>query len=58
MTPEETVLDVLATASEPLKSGEIAEAASLDPKVVAKAIKTLKAAEKITSPKRCYYAAQ
>lgn len=55
MSPEEQVLKTLAEAFVPLKSGEIAKAAQLEPKETAKAIKALKTAEKIISPKRCYY---
>ncbi|WP_346914953.1 HTH domain-containing protein [Clostridium sp.] len=52
------VLEVLKNSPEPLKSGEIAEKAGIDKKEVDKAIKSLKAEDKIESPKRCYYAAK
>lgn len=55
MDVKETVLNTLKKSSEPLKAGEIAEAAGLDKAAVDKAIKELKKEEKITSPKRCYY---
>jgi len=41
-----------------LKAGEIAEMAGIEKKMVDKAIKALKAEEKIVSPKRCYYEAK
>lgn len=52
----EVVLNCLKEKNEPMKAGEIAEATGLDKKVVDATIKTLKAEEKISSPKRCYYA--
>jgi DNA-binding IclR family transcriptional regulator len=51
----EKVLEVLKTAGKALKAGEIAEAAGIDKKEVDKAMKTLKAEGKITSPKMCYW---
>ena len=45
----------LLEKSEPMKAGEIAESLNADKKDVDKALKTLKAEEKITSPKRCFY---
>jgi DNA-binding IclR family transcriptional regulator len=51
----EKVLEVLKTAGKALKAGEIAEAAGLDKKDVDKAMKTLKAEGKISSPKMCYW---
>lgn len=51
----EKVLEVLKTAGKALKTGEIAEAAGLDKKDVDKAMKTLKAEGKISSPKMCYW---
>ena len=52
------VLEILKSSSEPLKAGEIAEKAGIDKKEVDKAIKSLKAEEKIESTKRCYYSAK
>ncbi|MDU1412138.1 MAG: HTH domain-containing protein [Clostridium sp.] len=52
------VLEILKNSSEPLKAGEIAEKAGMDKKEVDKAIKTLKAEDKIESPKRCFYSAK
>ena len=51
----EKVLQALQTAGKPLKAGEIAEASGLDKKEVDKAMKVLKADEKIVSPKRCFW---
>lgn len=51
----EKVLEVLKTSGKALKAGEIAEAAGLDKKDVDKAMKTLKAEGKISSPKMCYW---
>lgn len=51
----EKVLAVMTAAGKPVKAGEIAELAGLDKKEVDKAIKMLKAEEKITSPKVCFY---
>lgn len=55
MDVEKTVIETLKKAGKPLKAGEIAELAGMDKKMVDKAIKALKTADKINSPKRCYY---
>lgn len=55
MDIQEKVLELLANSEEPLKGGQIAEQLGLDKKDVDKAIKKLKAEEKICSPKRCFY---
>lgn len=55
MNVHEKILELLKSNEEPMKSGEIAEALSLDKKEVDKAIKALKADGRITSPKRCFY---
>jgi len=52
---EEKVLAAMQAAGKPMSAGQIAEAAGLDKKVVEKAMKVLKAEEKIVSPKRCYW---
>ncbi|WP_303918578.1 MULTISPECIES: hypothetical protein [Draconibacterium] len=49
------VLAAMQAAGKPLKAGEIAEASGLDKKEVDKAMKVLKAEEKIVSPKRCFW---
>ncbi len=51
----EKVLAAMQAAGKPMKAGEIAEAAGLDKKEVDKAMKELKAEEKIVSPKRCFW---
>ncbi len=53
---QQTVLAAMVKAGKPMKAGEVAAAAGLDEKVVAKAMDELKKAGKIHSPKRCYYA--
>lgn len=55
MENETLVLDVLKKADAPLKSAQIAEIAKMDKKDVDNAIKKLKQAEKIISPKVCFY---
>lgn len=51
----EKVLEAIQSAGKPMKAGEIAEAAGLDKKEVDKAMKVLKAEERIVSPKRCFW---
>jgi len=51
----EKVLETLQAAGKPLKAGEIAEASGLDRKEVDKAMKVLKAENKIESPKVCFW---
>ena len=51
---ESKVIKALEKAGKPMKSIEIAEFSGLDKKEVYKAVKSLKAEEKIFSPKRCY----
>lgn len=48
----------LLKKEEPLKAGEIAEKLSVEKTDVEKAIKKLKAEEKIISPKRCFYSVE
>jgi len=55
MEIKEIVLKTLQQSDQPLKGAEIAEQAGIDKKEVDKAIKNLKAEEKIFSPKRCFY---
>jgi predicted transcriptional regulator len=56
MAANEKVLSALKKAGKPLKSAEIAAATGLDAKEVAGAIKELKKAGTVISPKNCYYA--
>ena len=53
---KERILEVLKNAEKPLRPGEIAAALGEDKDAVSKAIKELKAEEKICSPVRCCYA--
>lgn len=55
MDVTEKVLEVMRTEGKPLNAGKIAEIGSLDRKEVDKAMTKLKKAEKIVSPKRCYW---
>jgi biotin operon repressor len=58
MDTKDTVLETLKKSSEPLKSGDVVEKTGLDKKDVDKAIKSLKDAGLIDSPKRCFYSAK
>ena len=53
---KERILEVLKNAEKPLRPGEIAAALGEDKDAVSKAIKELKAEEKIYSPVRSCYA--
>ncbi len=55
MSNENTILEAMKKAGEPLNNGKIAELTGIDKKDVEKAMKTLKAEELIVSPKRCYW---
>jgi len=55
MDNEAKVLEAFKQAGKPLTSKEVAELSGLDKKEVDKVIKKLKEADKIHSPKRCYY---
>nr|WP_302596105.1 HTH domain-containing protein [uncultured Cellulosilyticum sp.] len=57
MEIQEQVLEYLKEQGEPMKAGDIADALNLDKKAVSAAITLLKAEQRISSPKRCYYAA-
>lgn len=52
------VLETMKKEGAPLNAGKIVELTKLDRKVVDKAMAELKAAELITSPKRCYWQAK
>ncbi len=58
METKEKVLNTMKSAGKPMRPGEIAELADIDKKEVDKAIKQLKDAELIHSPKRCFYEAK
>ncbi len=53
---ESKVLEAMVAAGKPVRPGDVAEATALEKNDVSKAIKTLKAAGKIHSPKRCFWA--
>jgi DNA-binding MarR family transcriptional regulator len=55
MDINEKVLKALKDAGKALKGGEIADITGIDKKDVDKAIKKLKAEDKIASPKMCFY---
>ncbi len=55
MEATDKVIATMKEAGEPLNAGKIAELSGLDRKDVDKAMKTLKAEERIVSPKRCYW---
>lgn len=57
MELKEQVVELLSK-SEPMKTGEIAEALGVDKKDLDKVIKELKSNEEIISPKRCYYSVE
>jgi len=58
MDHQEKVLNALKESSVAMKSGEVAAKIGLEKADVDKAIKALKKAEKIISPKNCYYQAK
>lgn len=51
----EKVLAAMQGAGKPMRAGDIVDACGLDRKEVDKAMKVLKAEEKIVSPKRCWW---
>ncbi len=55
MSHSDTILEAMKNAGEPLNNGKIAELTGIDKKDVEKAMKQLKADEKIVSPKRCFW---
>ncbi len=55
---ENKVLEAMTQSGEPMKTGDIAKVLGVESKVVSAAIKKLKAAGKVDSPKRCYYQAK
>ncbi|MCC7319203.1 MAG: MarR family transcriptional regulator [Bacteroidales bacterium] len=52
---KEKVLQAMQAKKEPMKPGEIADAAGIDKKEAEKIIKQLKDSDLIYSPKRCFY---
>ena len=57
MESTEKVLEALKKAGQPVSAGQIVELSGLDRKEVDKAMKKLKTAGTITSPKNCYWEA-
>lgn len=55
MDNEKMVLDAFTKAGKALSAKEVAELSGVDKKDVDKIIKKLKAADKLDSPKKCYY---
>ncbi|MDR1356032.1 MAG: helix-turn-helix domain-containing protein [Propionibacteriaceae bacterium] len=55
MVTKEDVLEVLANSEQPLRSAQVAEKLGVDKAEADKAIKALKAAGEIISPKACCY---
>ena len=55
MEIQEKIIEAFKKAGKAMRPGEIAEAAGLEKKDVEKAIKQMKAADTIYSPKRCFY---
>ena len=58
MDIQEKVLKALKESSVAMKSGEVAGKIGMEKAEVDMAIKALKKAEKIVSPKNCYYQAK
>lgn len=52
---EDKVLKAMQDAGKPVRPGDVATALNADKNDVSKAIKALKNAGKIHSPKRCFY---
>ena len=51
----EKTLQTMKEAGKPLSAGQIAEISGMERKEVDKAMKVLKADQKIVSPKNCYW---
>ncbi len=57
MQIQERVLECLKDNEAPMKAGDIAAALNLDKQAVNAALTLLKAEQRISCPKRCYYEA-
>lgn len=55
MNAQEKIIEAIKKSGQPMRPGEIADAAGLDKKEVEKEIKKLKTAGKVFSPKMCFY---
>ena len=53
---EQMVLEAMEKAGKPVRPGEVAKMVGLASDEVSKIIRSLKKKEKVTSPKRCFYA--
>jgi len=55
METTETILEVMKNSGKPLSNGDIEKLTGLEKKEIEKAMKKLKDADRIISPKRCYW---
>lgn len=55
METTEAIIDVMKKSGKPLSNGEIEKLTGLEKKEIEKAMKKLKDADRIISPKRCYW---
>ena len=55
MSNSDSIIQVLKSSAEALKSGEISEKSGIDKKEVDKIIKKLMSDGIVVSPKRCFY---
>ncbi len=55
MEIQDKILKAMKDAGEPLNNGKIADLTGIDKKEVEKAMKKLKEADMIVSPKRCFW---
>jgi biotin operon repressor len=57
MENTQKIFETLKKSNVPMSAGELAESTGIERKEVDKAMKALKESGKITSPRRCYWAA-
>lgn len=55
METTEIILEVMKNSDKPLSNGDIEKLTGLEKKEIEKAMKKLKDADRIISPKRCYW---
>jgi len=55
METTEVIFNAMKNSGKPLSNGEIEKLTGLDKKEIEKAMKKLKDADRIISPKRCYW---
>lgn len=58
MNTEDQIIETLKQNEKPMSAGQIADKTGLERKVVDKAMSNLKKAERIISPKNCYWTAK